>query len=1021
MADDSIEAKLSLNIEELVASLQTASAAWNTSFTKMAESTHAHTEATHEAHDSTDKLKEAMEALVRQMGFASSGFTSVGGAIKGAARSMESLGEFAAIAGIFAVVAEGAHLLFENLEQAAESATELINTSRAFGITVEGLQGVEIAAGAAGQGMGVVERGARMLTQKMTEARGENKKVAAELAAVGISAQDLADPTFKAFQAMSKLGEAGLSLDDSLKLFGTRIGAAVLPVINNMKGGLDEATKAAIDNGAITTEQAEVLHGYHAQMNLVNEQLKFFSEAMAADMAPAMEGIIVYFKEVVQNLWAFLSGITEAISATGAFDAILLTIEAAFIALNLALKTFYTVALTVFGAIAYPIGIIVDGVKTLIAFVVSLVQHLRTMTHPWDAFKAAASDANQVFNGYVDEWGKSLSKLYDKITGIWDGAKKGAKGGKGGEAGQGKGGGGEGGAAEAGKIAEMEAHQAVLKDTLKTVEAMASTYQKGSAERISLEQTAAELIKDITGTSEADRIKAEYRVTEEKKASMENALKLMEAQGASAAKGSAEAVEAAERESTLVGQIHGRSSAEYIKALDKVTKARDAQLEQQIKMIGLVSDNEEKGSQTRVDLAEAELSITKQLAGVTAEQLMAADRKVTAARKEQALKRTEVADKEAEDYYEAVNNGYELATIAMEGANKRGEVSEKELVAFRRQMITAQLNAEVAKYEKMEEIDAAYPDKVMESQRKIEAAKRKSALEMAKIDEQLLDKEAEEWKKFTSTVSNAMGNMITGIITHTNNWKKSMTSIFNEVYKAFLKSQVTDPIANFATGLAKQLADYTKHKLAEQSLDNVSLSKFLASLVKHTTATEGAEAAETAATTTAAATQGATDASASIAGMTAAATAARVQIAAWAPVAAAAAFAATAAIPYVGPGLAPAAAAASMAEVYAFEGAVPGFSGGGVVDSDTLAKLHTDEMVLPSSLSKGMQQMIARGGDDPASRSVGAPSGSSAYNINISAMDGKSVEKLLMQHGSKIVKSLHNQVRNFNTPVHGKK
>ena len=356
MADDDIQAKLSLNIEELVASLQAASAAWNNSFDKMAEATKKHTEASHEATSGTEKLKEMLESVVGQLGNASSGFASVGGAINSLGKSLEGLGEIAAIAGVFAIVAEGAHLLFEGLETASEAATELINTSRAFGITVEGLQGVEIAAGAAGQGMGVVERAARMMTSKLSEARSGNAKVAAELDAVGISAANLNDPVFGAFQAMAQLGQAGLSLEDSLKLFGVRIGASVLPVINNMKDGLDEVTAAAVANGAITEEQAHTLHEFHAQMSLVSEQMKFFTEGLMAQTAPAMGELITAFKEVAQNLWAFLSGLIEVISSTGAFDAILATLVVAFEAVNYALKAFYTAALTVFGLIVYPIS-----------------------------------------------------------------------------------------------------------------------------------------------------------------------------------------------------------------------------------------------------------------------------------------------------------------------------------------------------------------------------------------------------------------------------------------------------------------------------------------------------------------------------------------------------------------------------------------------------------------------------------------------------------------------------------------
>jgi len=111
---------------------------------------------------------------------------------------------------------------------------------------------------------------------------------------------------------------------------------------------------------------------------------------------------------------------------------------------------------------------------------------------------------------------------------------------------------------------------------------------------------------------------------------------------------------------------------------------------------------------------------------------------------------------------------------------------------------------------------------------------------------------------------------------------------------------------------------------------------------------------------------------------------------------AAAAYASAAAIPVVGWSIAPAVAAEAYGNILGFE-ALNAFSAGGIVPDDSLAFVHKNEMVLPSSLSSGLSQMID--GDSKAGSSV-------QINFSVAATDSKSFEGRLHEHADTLVQVL---------------
>jgi hypothetical protein len=93
-------------------------------------------------------------------------------------------------------------------------------------------------------------------------------------------------------------------------------------------------------------------------------------------------------------------------------------------------------------------------------------------------------------------------------------------------------------------------------------------------------------------------------------------------------------------------------------------------------------------------------------------------------------------------------------------------------------------------------------------------------------------------------------------------------------------------------------------------------------------------------------------------------------------------------------------------------GIVPSAQGGWAVPSlgpgGVLAQLHSNEMVLPASISQGLQEMLAA--PRSASSSGAGPGGSVV--VNISAIDSQDVKRFFHSNGSLLVAALNKATRN---------
>jgi len=103
-----------------------------------------------------------------------------------------------------------------------------------------------------------------------------------------------------------------------------------------------------------------------------------------------------------------------------------------------------------------------------------------------------------------------------------------------------------------------------------------------------------------------------------------------------------------------------------------------------------------------------------------------------------------------------------------------------------------------------------------------------------------------------------------------------------------------------------------------------------------------------------------------------------------------------AAIPFVGPFVAPAAAIAAGAVVLGFAKNIMSAEGGyWQLPGDQLVQAHANEMILPAPAAQGLRDMVSGGGG-----------GGGNLSVNITAMDGRSVRRVLMDNQPALVEAL---------------
>lgn len=175
----------------------------------------------------------------------------------------------------------------EKLSQMAERAEAMRNSAEIFNLSTTALQGLQVMAGEAGISTESLQRSMATLESRMRAAGESGGLAAGKFTALGISVEELRDPTFTVQDAMARMGASTNSSAALLAALGAR-GAALIPVMRELAANHNAAAEAAQRVGALTEQEIAVLGRYHGEIANVNTEWQNFSSRVLSQAAPAL-------------------------------------------------------------------------------------------------------------------------------------------------------------------------------------------------------------------------------------------------------------------------------------------------------------------------------------------------------------------------------------------------------------------------------------------------------------------------------------------------------------------------------------------------------------------------------------------------------------------------------------------------------------------------------------------------------------------------------------------------------------
>lgn len=271
------------------------------------------------------------------------------------------------------------------------------------------------------------------------------------------------------------------------------------------------------------------------------------------------------------------------------------------------------------------------------------------------------------------------------------------------------------------------------------------------------------------------------------------------------------------------------------------------------------------------------------------------------------------------------------------------------------------------------------------------------ALSMGLISDAEMKDFEDKFGGFTSRLSNLWDQGIQSLMNGTLTWSNATKAVLADMGQFALQSAT------------KELQGWLR-------IQAIKLARKLGFVGAETAAEASGQAAQTGATIAGEATRTSVTAAGGLArlGLKAAEAIKGIMMSAWEAMAGA--FKAMVAIPYVGPILAVGAGAAAFGLVAGLAGKIKSAQGGYDIPSgvNPVTQLHEDEMVLPSQHANTIREMgkALRNGASFGAAAV-AEGGGAGATINISAIDAKSIQRLLKSNGRAVASGLQSYARGF--------
>lgn len=263
-------------------------------------------------------------------------------------------------------------------------------------------------------------------------------------------------------------------------------------------------------------------------------------------------------------------------------------------------------------------------------------------------------------------------------------------------------------------------------------------------------------------------------------------------------------------------------------------------------------------------------------------------------------------------------------------------------------------------------------------------------------DAEMKDFEA-KFGGFTSRLSNLWDQGIQSLMNGTLTWSNATKAVLADMGAFALQSAT------------KELQGWLR-------IQAIKLARKLGFVGAETAAEASGQAAQTGATIAGEATRTSVTAAGGLTrlGLKAAEAVKGIMMSAWEAMAGA--FKAMVSIPYIGPVLAVGAGAAAFGLVAGLAGKIKSARGGYDIPSgvNPVTQLHEDEMVLPSQHANTIREMgkAMRSGASFGAAAA-AEGGGAGTSIHISAVDAKSIERLLKRNGRAVASGLNSYARGF--------
>lgn len=208
------------------------------------------------------------------------------GAVAGLAGALPIAG--AAIAAMAAIVVSAASGLYNLTKSAAEYAGAIFDVQEKTGLSAATLSALKLNADNAGSSLEAISGSAGKFAKVIGEASAGNEKAQATLKALNVTSTDLDTGLKQAIKTIYEADSGTQQLVLAQKAFG-KSGGDLIPVIKQMGGDLEAATKEAERLGTTLTEKdLQASDAFGDALGVLSAQAKAAAVAFTSDLMPVL-------------------------------------------------------------------------------------------------------------------------------------------------------------------------------------------------------------------------------------------------------------------------------------------------------------------------------------------------------------------------------------------------------------------------------------------------------------------------------------------------------------------------------------------------------------------------------------------------------------------------------------------------------------------------------------------------------------------------------------------------------------